>query len=217
MKLIETLEDERFRVGCLPSVEDSPRTQDLFHLLRDSLRAALSAKEAAEVEKAVLEGERDDAIECSEKFFSEPDERIPGCQHPKPRMIEWINEGACPICLTAASGMKDEYMAKRYDEITAVVEKLWQSYWEELGKRKETESRLALYEKGFPMQDGSPIPWMLAEKIYAGYVAVFGGDQSLQRIADRGGFGWGEVADMWRNPSTRDRFREAISAAKEAK
>ncbi len=33
---------------------------------------------------------------------------IEGCQHTRERMIEWIDEGACPICLTAGAGMNKE-------------------------------------------------------------------------------------------------------------
>ena len=49
----------------------------------------------------------------------------------------------------------------------------------------------------FPMMNGPQIPWSLAEKIYlAVYVVLFGGDQSLSRIAERGGFSWSEVDRM---------------------
>lgn len=46
----------------------------------------------------------------------------------------------------------------------------------------------------FPMLDGPAIPWWLAEIVYEGYVALYGDSQSLERLAERGGFGWGEVA-----------------------
>jgi hypothetical protein len=67
----------------------------------------------------------------------------------------------------------------------------------------------------FQMQEGPPIPWSLARAIYAGYSAIFGGDQSIERISERGGFGWGEVAELWSSTVHRDRFRAAITAAKE--
>lgn len=51
--------------------------------------------------------------------------------------------------------------------------------------------------KRFPMQDGPDIDWITAEKIYAVYSGLYGTDQSLERIAERGGFGWKEVALMW--------------------
>ena len=47
-------------------------------------------------------------------------------------------------------------------------------------------------ERMFPMQRGPAIPWSVAEKIYALYSAMFTG-QSLERLAERGGFGWAEV------------------------
>ena len=45
----------------------------------------------------------------------------------------------------------------------------------------------------FPMQDGPPINWDIALVIYRAYAAVFGNSQSLERLAERGGFGWAEV------------------------
>lgn len=61
----------------------------------------------------------------------------------------------------------------------------------------------------FPIQAGQPyrdentrgmiylhrctIPWWLAEKAYEGYVARFGNSQSLERLAERGGFGRREL------------------------
>ena len=47
----------------------------------------------------------------------------------------------------------------------------------------------------FPMQDGPPIPWYVAEAIYKHLHPH--GHQSLERVAQRGGYGWGEVAYMW--------------------
>lgn len=65
-------------------------------------------------------------------------------------------------------------------------------------------------DRMFPMQEGPAIPWKLAEQIYAGYVALNGsGSQTLERIAERGGFGWGEVAFMW----GKNRSRDAMLAA----
>jgi hypothetical protein len=43
------------------------------------------------------------------------------------------------------------------------------------------------------MQDGPSIPWSLAERIYAVYADLYGRDQSLERLAERGGFSWVEI------------------------
>lgn len=50
----------------------------------------------------------------------------------------------------------------------------------------------------FPIQGngsapGGWIPWWLAEIVYAGYSARYGTEQSLERMAERGGFCFGEV------------------------
>lgn len=50
----------------------------------------------------------------------------------------------------------------------------------------------------FPMMGGPPIPWSLAEMIYERYAATYGRSQSLQTIAERGGFGWAEVEHIWK-------------------
>lgn len=45
------------------------------------------------------------------------------------------------------------------------------------------------------------IPWEVAERAYRAYSARYGTDQSLERIAERGGFGAGELdvfAPGWR-------------------
>ena len=41
----------------------------------------------------------------------------------------------------------------------------------------------------------SQIPWWLAEKAYSAYVSAFGSSQSLEGIAERGGFGRDEL--LW--------------------
>jgi len=46
----------------------------------------------------------------------------------------------------------------------------------------------------FPIQGGFRIPWWAAERAYKTYARHFGTDQSLERLAQRGGFGlteWG--------------------------
>lgn len=64
--------------------------------------------------------------------------------------------------------------------------------------------------KTFPIQtsrlDKNPspttrIPWSIAERAYASYAARYGHDQSLERLAERGGFSTGEMdmfAPGWR-------------------
>ena len=51
-------------------------------------------------------------------------------------------------------------------------------------------------DRPFPMLDGPPITWKLAEVIYTAYRHLFHNDQTLEQIAQRGGFGWAEVATM---------------------
>jgi len=51
--------------------------------------------------------------------------------------------------------------------------------------------------KKFPMQDGPDIGWDVAEEIYVRYSELFGTSQSLERLAERGGFGWAEVQKIF--------------------
>lgn len=73
----------------------------------------------------------------------------------------------------------------------------------------EAQRERDAWKRQFPMQGGPSIPWPLAELLYAGYAAEHGTQQSLERLAQRGGFGWGEIAYMWENGK---RFRVAIAA-----
>jgi hypothetical protein len=52
----------------------------------------------------------------------------------------------------------------------------------------------------FPLQtdwDVKPgpvsVPWPVADRAWAAYSARYGRDQSVERLAQRGGFGWGEM------------------------
>jgi hypothetical protein len=50
----------------------------------------------------------------------------------------------------------------------------------------------------FPMQGGPTIDWDTAHEIYRVYSCMYGKEQSLERLAQRGGFGWREVAPLFR-------------------
>ncbi|HDZ14171.1 hypothetical protein LCGC14_2811190 [marine sediment metagenome] len=53
-------------------------------------------------------------------------------------------------------------------------------------------------ELGRPRIKSSSIPWWLAKIAYEHYVKLFGKDQSLERIAERGGFGRDELLMLLR-------------------
>lgn len=63
--------------------------------------------------------------------------------------------------------------------------------------------RMFPLQRDWPMKKPGPteIPWEIAEEAYAVYAARFGRDQSLERLAERAGFSWGEMDDLlpgWR-------------------
>lgn len=83
-----------------------------------------------------------------------------------------------------------------------------------------TSAAPALDMRAFPMAKGPAIPWFLAEAIYDEvYAAQNGRSQSLERIAERGGFSWSEVAFMWEDKrrkglaGMRERCRQRVLAA----
>ncbi|NBD09258.1 hypothetical protein [Corallococcus silvisoli] len=61
-----------------------------------------------------------------------------------------------------------------------------------------SERRFPLLVIQKDLDNGIPrtIPWSLAERAYAVYARRYGTDQSLARLAERGGFGPGEL-DMF--------------------
>lgn len=55
--------------------------------------------------------------------------------------------------------------------------------------------------RAFPIHGGGSIPWSVAEDAYVAYAARYGDSQSLERLAERGGFGLGELDELvpgWR-------------------
>jgi len=57
----------------------------------------------------------------------------------------------------------------------------------------------------FPMQDGPPIPYQLAEIIHAAYVRLHGQDATIAKVSERGGFGWNEVPLIFSQVRKKDR------------
>ena len=58
----------------------------------------------------------------------------------------------------------------------------------------------------FPIQGGSTVSWAAAERAYESYVMCYGRDQSLERLAERGGFGLCEFADLYNGGNGRGRL-----------
>ena len=58
-------------------------------------------------------------------------------------------------------------------------------------------------QRMFPMQKGPPIPWETAKVIYRAYSRLYGTQQSLERLGERGGFGWAEVPVIFKELERR--------------
>lgn len=68
---------------------------------------------------------------------------------------------------------------------------------------REPPASPACSTRRFPMQHGPDIDWKTAEKIYVMYSFLHGPRQSLERLAERGGFGWHEVEIIQSNYDER--------------
>jgi len=83
-----------------------------------------------------------------------------------------------------------------------------------------SEERLfpLLFERG-ATPHAMKIPWSVAEKAYCVYVSRYGPGQSLQRLAERGGFGHREMDDLyppWRDETSEiHALRERLAAAEQ--
>ena len=54
-------------------------------------------------------------------------------------------------------------------------------------------------DRPFPILEGGTIPWWLAVEAYLVYSRRYGDRQTLERIAERGGFGRDELLDLIRD------------------
>jgi hypothetical protein len=98
-------------------------------------------------------------------------------------------------CLTAAKRIEDDA-----DRIAAL------------------EAKVRRLERRFPMLGGGPdIGWITAEKIYNElYKVLYPNGQTLERVAERGGFGWDEIEYMKKEIlRRRDKMYSARKALKE--
>lgn len=66
-------------------------------------------------------------------------------------------------------------------------------------------------DRRFPIQRGGTVDWAAAEQAYAVYVRHFGPRQSLDRLAERWGFGVLEFCMLY-----RDRLRDGDSGERAA-
>jgi len=77
--------------------------------------------------------------------------------------------------------------------------------YNECAEELEAEARAAIEgepPRKFPIQKATPIPWSLAERAYRTYAEHYGRQQSLERLAERGGFGWSEFLHLYYGDTT---------------
>lgn len=65
---------------------------------------------------------------------------------------------------------------------------------------------MSIRDRRFPMLDGPSVDWETAEEIHKMYEAPYPNGQTVERIAERGGFSYNEVTDMLK--LLRERRRE---------
>lgn len=96
-------------------------------------------------------------------------------------------------------------LARKDEEIAKLREPRWFSLQVDLKRRDEPPLKPQF----------TRVPWSVAEKAYAVYSARYGRDQSLERMAQRGGFGNSEM-DMF-HPTWREEVDEIELLRAEAK
>jgi len=64
------------------------------------------------------------------------------------------------------------------------------------GRRAPVQGELRHDPSGRPARGLGTISWEEHEQAWALYAGKYGRDQSAQRIAERGGFGWHELVDL---------------------
>lgn len=65
----------------------------------------------------------------------------------------------------------------------------------------------------FPIQRSTPIPWELAQRAYDTYADLFGTGQSLECLAERGGFGLQEFACLFAGHYPDSEHRDCVLRA----
>jgi hypothetical protein len=68
-------------------------------------------------------------------------------------------------------------------------------------------------EKRFPIQRAGTVPWKDAEEAYKTYAKLFGRCQTLERLAERGGFGIGEFCCLYIGINPAHQTREIVEKA----
>lgn len=61
----------------------------------------MSKNATPRTDAATLAMSMDETLAKAEEWTREPTRRTQGCKHPIERMRQWIDEGACPVCLSA--------------------------------------------------------------------------------------------------------------------
>ncbi|WNG57385.1 hypothetical protein F0U59_23425 [Archangium gephyra] len=77
-------------------------------------------------------------------------------------------------------------------------------HWDAQFGCEECVAQVRAKYRGFPLQADRvakpgpvSIPWPVAERAWAAYSARYGRDQSVERLAQRGGFSWGEMDELF--------------------
>lgn len=213
-----------------PTVASSsatPRTDEAWTW--DTIDGDVLAK--AKEESRKLERELSSALaslaESQEKSDAEM-HRVKACEHIAESEEGWqALRNECPSTAAVAS-LREAYdqlaasLAERTrvrDEEHKANAQVVNAYGLVSGERDAAVAELTAAKadtvRWFPMQYGPSIPWAFAELLYAGYVSQHGTEQSLERLAERGGFGWAEIECFWKLPRFRAAFNTALATTKE--
>lgn len=159
--------------------------------------------------------------------MTEDAERCPTCDSPRPHLHPAVQyEGEVQLCRDAWHGVfnKPIEAARRAAGVVAFVEVLRAKktvfplhghstcgadpdvvLWRDVEAALDSAGREArsLVPRLFPIQNVGLIPWSLAERAYVDYARRHGTGQSLERLAERGGFGLAELGMYLSSPRGR--------------
>lgn len=107
--------------------------------------------------------------------------------------LDYVHKMGIRFGMMSSSDKPEPYLAHTWDE-NSDHERMFREWSDSIG----WEEQLAKSKARFPMIDGPQINEETALDIYRMYCCLHSNGQTLERIRERGGFGWSEVALIWK-------------------
>jgi hypothetical protein len=126
--------------------------------------------------------------------------RLGGLEHIGRGDVEFLLERlvTAEAALAAMTRERDEWIS-RFNKLPEIVQR---------AEERQHQHAERPQDPLFPIQGVGTIPWSLAERAYTRYAQLHGRGQSLQRLAERGGFGLAELGFLLRGYAKRQDSKE---------